>query len=164
MLSKPRPVERQDGRISGAEGVSGCSRRTARPSSVTWWYQSSLPSTVIETRGSSRRCSSRLRPSSMFTSTRPSSHRYQVAAVCGLPSSWMVAITEGLGWERNSSSSCGRGGFGTVSFAHVQLNGADRSRFQTVVFDVVVLPRRLVQLQSHKRSSRSQTPTRNLSS
>jgi hypothetical protein len=35
-----------------------------------------------------------------------------VAALCGLPSSAKVAITDGLGWARNSSISGGSGGFG----------------------------------------------------
>src|SRR3954470_8640854 len=84
----------------------------ARPLSVTCRYHSSFPSTVIETRGSRRRYSRRLRPSSMFTSTLPSSHRYQEAALCGLPSGRSEAITDGFGCLRNSSSCGGSGGLG----------------------------------------------------
>src|SRR4051794_7726211 len=83
-----------------------------RPLIVTCWYQLSLPITVMQTRGSARMFSSRLRVASMFTSTRPSSHRYQVAAVCGEPSGSCDAITEGLGSERNGSSEEGTGGLG----------------------------------------------------
>ena len=43
-------------------------------------------------------CSSRLRPSSMFTSTRPSSRRYQVAVDTGRPSRRRVAMTAGSSW------------------------------------------------------------------
>jgi hypothetical protein len=52
---------------------------------------------VSETRGSLRMWSSRLRVSAMFTSTRPFSHRYQVAAVWGEPSGSVVPMTDGLG-------------------------------------------------------------------
>jgi hypothetical protein len=50
---------------------------------------------VEATRGSWRMCSSRLRPSSMFTSTPPSSRRYQVAVDTGRPSRRRVAMTAG---------------------------------------------------------------------
>src|SRR4051812_10479621 len=87
-----------------------------RPFIVTCWYQLSLPITVMQTRGSAHMFSSRLRVASMFTSTRPSSHRYQVAAVCGEPSGSCDAITEGLGSERNGSSDEGTGGLGMPEF------------------------------------------------
>src|SRR4051812_39006054 len=84
-----------------------------RPLTVTCLYHSSpLPRIVSETRGSVRMFSSRLRVASMFTSTRPSSHRYQVAAVCGLPSGCCEAITDGLACARNGSSVEGSGGLG----------------------------------------------------
>src|SRR5688572_14248287 len=57
----------------------------------------------------------RLRVASMFTSTRPSSHRYQVTAVCGAPSPSSVAMTDGLGCCRNSMSSGGSGDVGSVN-------------------------------------------------
>ena len=75
---------------------------TTRPRSVTWWYQSSLPRTVSDTCGSRRMFSSRLRVAAMFTSTRPSSHRYQVAAECGSPSGVTVAMADGFGSARNA--------------------------------------------------------------
>src|SRR5436853_3414478 len=49
----------------------------------------------------------------MFSSTRPSSQSYQVAAVCGEPSGRSVATTAGFGFARNSSSSGGTGTDGT---------------------------------------------------
>src|ERR1022692_3210822 len=50
----------------------------------------------------------------MFSSTRPSSQSYQVAAVCGVPSGRMVATTAGFGFARKASTSGGTGTGGTV--------------------------------------------------
>src|SRR6202167_4684634 len=78
------------------------------PMMLTWVYQSLSSSTSSATRGSSRMCSSRLRPSSMFTRTRPSSHWYHVAAETGWPSRRRVCLEQqdyrGLGkrWFRHS--------------------------------------------------------------
>src|ERR687888_285369 len=49
----------------------------------------------------------------MFSSTRPSSQSYHVAAVCGEPSGRSVAITAAFGCARNSSTSAGTGTLGT---------------------------------------------------
>jgi hypothetical protein len=65
------------------------------PVMLTWVYQSLSSSRSRATRGSWRMCSSRLRPSSTFTSTRPSSRRYQVAVDTGRPSRRRVAMTAG---------------------------------------------------------------------
>ena len=73
-----------------------------RPRRLTWRYQSSVSSTVNDTRGSARRCSSRARLWSRLTSTRLSSHRYQVATLSGPPPGLSEAITAGLG-SRNSA-------------------------------------------------------------
>src|SRR3954447_11494571 len=51
----------------------------------------------------------------MFTSTRPSSQRYQVAALCGEPSGLTDAMTAGFGRRRKSSTSAGTGGFGMAA-------------------------------------------------
>ena len=56
-------------------------------------------------------CSSRLRPSSMFTSTRPSSQRYQVAVDTGWPSRRRVVMTAGLGLRSMATAASGSGGF-----------------------------------------------------
>src|SRR3954462_12228428 len=95
---------------------------TTRPCRLTWRYQL-LSSTVSETRGSLRRWSRRLRPSSMFTSTRPSSHRYQVATLNGAPSGLRVAITAGWGSRRSAWSSSGRGGLGIAAVVSVGVAG-----------------------------------------
>src|ERR1700759_5801552 len=79
-------------------------------------------------------CSSRRRPSSMLTSTRPSTHRYQGAAGCGLPSGRIVAMADGLGSARKATRSGGRGGLGmavrgsplTVGLGHGRGPGANR--------------------------------------
>ena len=55
----------------------------------------------------------RLRPLSMFTSTRPSSQSYHVATVTGDPSGRTVPMTAGFGFARKASSSGGTGGPGT---------------------------------------------------
>src|SRR5690348_1198942 len=93
---------------------SGSSWSAMRPWSVMWRYHCSPSRTVSETRGSCRRYSRRLRPSSMFTSTRPSSQTYQVATVLGLPSGATVPMTDGFGLRRTASSSSGSGGLGMV--------------------------------------------------
>src|SRR4051794_7261740 len=94
---------------------SSSSRNSATcPISVTWVYQLSSSRTVSVTRGSLRRCSSRLRPSSMLTSTRPSSHRYHVAVDTGCPSDRSVVITAGLGLPSMAMASSGSGGFDMV--------------------------------------------------
>ena len=51
--------------------------------------------------------SSRRRDSSMFSSTRPSSQSYQVAAVCGKPLGIIVATTAMFGWARKPSTAAG---------------------------------------------------------
>src|SRR4051794_17183158 len=92
----------------------GSSSSVARPCSVMCRYHRSPSRTVSETRGSWRRYSRRLRPSSMFTSTRPSSQRYQVATVFGLPSGRTVPMMDGLGLASTCWSSSGSGGLGMV--------------------------------------------------
>src|ERR1700686_1787686 len=59
-------------------------------------------------------CRSRARLSSMFSSTRPLSQSYQVAAVWGAPAGLTVATTAGFGRARNSSTSGGTGAGGTA--------------------------------------------------
>src|ERR1700691_2143669 len=78
---------------------------------LTWVYQPPSSRTSRDTRGSARICSSRLRPSSMFTSTRPSSQRYQVAVDTGWPSRRSVAMTAGLGLRSMTTAASGSGGF-----------------------------------------------------
>src|ERR1700760_4050443 len=76
----------------------------------------------------------------MLTSTPPSTHRYHVAAVCGLPSRRMVAMTDGLGSARKATRSCGRGGLGmalrrsppTVGLGPVPGPGANRGDVRPV--------------------------------
>src|SRR3954451_23903475 len=84
------------------------------PWSVMWRYQESPSRTVSETRGSLRRYSRRLRPSSMFTSTRPSSQTYHVATVFGAPSGATVPMTDGFGFASTFWSSSGSGGLDMV--------------------------------------------------
>ena len=83
---------------------------TTRPCRLTCEPQFARSMTVSETRGSARRCARRRRPSSMFTSTRPSSQSYHVATVTGEPSGRTVAMTAAFGFARKASSSGGRGG------------------------------------------------------
>src|ERR1700735_4885782 len=79
----------------------------------------------------------------MLTSTRPYTHRYQVAAVCGLPSGRMVAMTDGLGSARKATRSGGRGGLGmalrrsplTVGLGQGQGPGADRGDVRPVAVE-----------------------------
>src|ERR1700689_971244 len=80
---------------------------------LMWLYQLSSSSMSRDTRGSARMCSSRLRPSSMLTSTRPSSQRYQVAVDTGWPSRRSVVMTAGLGLRSMATAASGRGGFDT---------------------------------------------------
>ena len=47
----------------------------------------------------------------MFTSTRPSSHRYQVAADTGWPSRRRVVMTAGFGLRSMATAASGSGGF-----------------------------------------------------
>ena len=47
----------------------------------------------------------------MFTSTRPSSHRYQVAADTGWPSRRKVVMTAGFGLRSIATAASGSGGF-----------------------------------------------------
>jgi hypothetical protein len=47
----------------------------------------------------------------MFTSTRPSSHRYQVAADTGRPSRRKVVMTAGFGLRSIAIAAAGSGGF-----------------------------------------------------
>src|SRR3954451_17179615 len=84
------------------------------PWSVMWRYQESPSRTVSETRGSLRRYSRRLRPSSMFTTAWPSSQTYHVATVFGAPSGATVPMIAGFGFARTRWSSSGRGGLGMV--------------------------------------------------
>src|SRR3954451_11166606 len=88
------------------------SSRLMVPCSVMWRYQESPSRTVIETRGFCRRYSRRLRPSSMFTTTRPSSQRYQVATVFGAPSGVTEPMIAGFGLASTRWSSSGSGGLG----------------------------------------------------
>src|ERR1700722_4715636 len=78
---------------------------------LTWVYQLLSSRTSTDTRGSARMCSSRLRPSSMFTSTRPSAQRYQGAADTGWPSRRSVVMTDGLGLRSMATAASGSGGF-----------------------------------------------------
>jgi hypothetical protein len=48
----------------------------------------------------------------MFTSTRPSFHRYQVAVDTGWPSRRSVVMTAGLGLRSMATAVSGSGGFG----------------------------------------------------
>src|SRR5262245_50482407 len=105
-----------------SSSVSSTSSAT-RPSRFTCRYQLSASSTVSERRGSRRRNPSRARLSSMFSSTREPSHRYQVATACGEPSGRTVATTAGLGRRRSSSMSGGNGRLGTATFV------SDRGRW-----------------------------------
>src|SRR3954469_2183368 len=84
------------------------------PWSVMWRYQESPSRTVSETRGSLRRYSRRLRPSSMFTTARLSSQTYHVATVFGAPSGATVPMIAGFGFARTRWSSSGSGGLGMV--------------------------------------------------
>src|SRR5689334_11941541 len=61
----------------------------------------------------------------MLTSARPPSQRYQVAALCGVPSGLMLAMTAGFGWRRKASTSSGTGGFGMAPNATGAGSGAD---------------------------------------
>src|SRR3954471_6359935 len=85
-----------------------------RPCSVMCRYQDSPSRTVSETRGSLRRYSRRLRPSSMFTTAWPSSQTYHVATVLGAPSGATVPMIAGFGLARTRWSSSGSGGLGMV--------------------------------------------------
>src|SRR3954462_6285996 len=93
---------------------SGSSSRLMRPCSVMCRYHWSPSRTVSETRGSCLRYSRRLRPSSMFTSTRPSSQTYHVATVFRAPPGVTVPTIAGFGFAWTSWSSAGSGGFGMV--------------------------------------------------
>src|SRR4051794_7147235 len=84
------------------------------PWSVMWGYQESPSRTVSETRGSLRRYSRRLRPSSIFTTAWPSSQTYHVATVFGAPSGATVPMIAGFGFARTRWSSSGSGGLGMV--------------------------------------------------
>jgi hypothetical protein len=53
----------------------------------------------------------RFRPSSIFTSIRPSSHRYQVAVATGWPSGRRVVMTAGFGLRNMTTAASGSGGF-----------------------------------------------------
>src|SRR5215203_488341 len=83
-----------------------------RPMMLTCRYQLSVSITVSETRGSLRRCSTRLRPASMLTRIRSPCRTYQVATVTGCPPGRSVAITDGFGLARKSRSSSGSGEVG----------------------------------------------------
>src|SRR4051812_42149807 len=97
-------------RSMSARSVSA-SIDTTRPRRLTCVYQSSPSSTVRATRGSARIQARRDRLASMLTSTRPFSHRYQVATEFGEPLGWRVAMTAGLALVRKASISGGTGGF-----------------------------------------------------
>jgi hypothetical protein len=64
--------------------------------------------------------------------TRPSSQTYHVAVVCGEASGWSVAITAGLGCDRNSSSCRGSGDFGM----HPRIPGQRQSDAERPTADV----------------------------
>src|SRR3954464_2090491 len=83
-----------------------------RPCSVMCRYQESPSRTVSDTRGSLRRYSRRLRPSSMFTIAWPSSQTYHVATVFGAPSGETVPMIAGFGFASTFWSSSGSGGLG----------------------------------------------------
>src|SRR3954449_20188 len=85
-----------------------------RPCSVMCRYQESPSRTVSDTRGSLRRYSRRLRPSSMFTIAWPSSQTYHVATVFGAPSGETVPMIAGVGFASTFWSSSGSGGLGMV--------------------------------------------------
>src|SRR6185295_16659601 len=93
---------------------SGSSSSAMRPWSVMWRYHESPSRMVSDTRGSLRRYPRRLRPSSMFTSARPSSQTYQVATVFGLPSGATVPMIDGFGLRKTFWSASGSGGLGIV--------------------------------------------------
>src|SRR5262245_12349775 len=86
---------------------SSGSSETTRPRRLTCRYHWSASSTVRDARGSLSMYWMRLRVWSMLTSTRPPSHRYQVATVCGERSGLSVPITAGFGFASSASSSGG---------------------------------------------------------
>src|SRR4051794_2020110 len=112
------------------------SSRLMVPCSVMWRYQESPSRTVIETRGFCRRYSRRLRPSSMFTTTWPSSQRYQVATVFGAPSGVTEPMIAGLGFSSTRWSSSGSGGLGMVG-GPTRCARRDRARCREVDLDGV---------------------------
>src|SRR3954466_5832549 len=121
---------------------SGSSSSVMRPWSVMWRYHCSPSRTVSDTRGSWRRYSRRLRPSSMFTSTRPSSQTYHVATVFGLPSGRTVPMIDGFGLRRTAWSPSGSGGLGMVLGPTRSARG-HRARGREVDLDRVVDVRRV---------------------
>src|SRR6266516_131085 len=99
--------------MSARSGSS--SIETMRPIRLTWLYQLSSSRTVSAARGSRRMNRRRRRLSSMFSSTRPFSHSYQVGTVWGEPSGRSVATTAGFGRDRNSPIFGGTGTRGTLA-------------------------------------------------
>src|SRR3954452_2248728 len=108
-----------------------------RPCSVMCRYQESPSRTVSDTRGSLRRYSRRLRPSSMLTSTWPSSHTYHVATVLGAPSGVTEPMTAGFGLASTRWSSSGSGGLGMAG-SHTRCALRHRARGREVDLDRVV--------------------------
>src|SRR6185436_17986581 len=110
------------------------------PCSVMWRYHESPSRIVIETRGFWRRYSRRLRPSSMFTRTRPSSQTYHVATVFAAPSGVTEPMTDGLGFASTCWSFSGMGGLGMPAVLPGPDRGAarrDRARRREVDLDRV---------------------------
>src|SRR5688572_12520747 len=76
----------------------------------------------------------------MLTRIRPSSHRYQVATLCGAPFGFSVEIVAGFGSRSRASSSAGSGGFGMPAVLSAGVAGG-----------VLRPPRLRLEAQQHRR-------------